>query len=474
MELAAVREELTCSICQEAYKDPVTLVCAHNFCLHCISRTWDSQWEREAECSCPECRQTFYRRPELKKNLTLCKIVKAVMGNQPEPKDTGMFCTYCLHASVTASKTCLLCEAYLCPNHLRVHCKSGEHVLSELSSSSCVVHKKLLNYYCFDDKICICESCCCERQHKDHYQKHVRVASKNRKNELQKFLEKLIFKNKAIEKKLQRLLDQRYKEEPGRGIWNRKPPFPAFEHIYSLKTKRGQLISKIHHIKLLCNTENPLTVLQGWEPDNVDYCEVESDQENDLALKDLLVTAVIGLHRRRIFLTEDSNDTILDINTAGNYMTLSDDLRAASWSKTNKYRPETPARFWCAQVLSSRSFSSGRHYWKIETSNPGNWMVGMAYTSIKRKGDESRMGYNDKSWVLTRGDKGYSIIHNAREVILPHTFSNEEIGIYLEFEGGRLSFFELSDPIRHLYTFTATFTEPLHIILSVHSGWVRL
>eukprot|EP00079_Xenopus_tropicalis_P019690 XP_012809647.1 PREDICTED: tripartite motif-containing protein 60-like [Xenopus tropicalis] len=474
MAVAAVREELSCSICQETYRDPVTLLCAHNFCLRCISHTWDHQWEREGECSCPQCRHTFYRRPELRKNLTLCKIVEAVISNQPEQKDTGMFCTYCLHASVTASKTCLLCEAYLCPNHLRVHCKSAEHVLSELSSSSCTVHKKLLNYNCFDDKMSLCESCCRERQHQGHYQKPVRVASKIRKQQLQQFQEKLILRNKEIEKKVQSLQDQRNGGEAGGGVWKRKAPFPAYEQIQSLRTKGEQLSRKIHHVELLCNTENPLTVLQGWDPDKVDDCEAESDQENDPALRDLLEATVLGLRRIRMFLPGEANDKMLDINTAGNHMTLSDDLRAAAWSRTNQGRPETPARFWYDQVLSSRSFSIGRHYWEVETSVPGNWMVGVAYASIRRKGAASRMGYNDQSWVLRRWEKQYSVIHDSKEAILPGTGSQEPIGIYLEFEGGRLSFFELSDPIRHLHTFTATFTEPLHVILSVRSGWVRL
>ncbi|CAI9542478.1 unnamed protein product [Staurois parvus] len=75
-------------------------------------------------------------------------------------------------------------------------------------------------------------------------------------------------------------------------------------------------------------------------------------------------------------------------------------MKTASWSDIEQNRPETPERFqlW-VQVLSSRSFSSGRHYWEVDVSEGEECRVGMCYPSIERGGEQSGIGCNNKSWV---------------------------------------------------------------------------
>uniref|UniRef100_A0A8C5QDS7 B30.2/SPRY domain-containing protein n=1 Tax=Leptobrachium leishanense TaxID=445787 RepID=A0A8C5QDS7_9ANUR len=160
-----------------------------------------------------------------------------------------------------------------------------------------------------------------------------------------------------------------------------------------------------------------------------------------------------------------ASDMLLDVNTAGNDVSVSENLKTVSWSGINQRRPETPERFQDSpQVLSSRSFSSGRHYWEVEVSESGGWRVGMTYPSIKRRGGkQSWIGENNKSWCLEKiYNKMYYMIHDSIEIQFPHPSSCRRLGIFLDYEVGRLSFYELCDPIRHLNTFTSAFTEPLH------------
>ncbi|CAI9620419.1 unnamed protein product, partial [Staurois parvus] len=150
MASSDLRKELECSVCLNIYTDPVTLRCGHNFCRDCIGRVLDTQ-EGSGGYSCPECREEFQDRPALRRNITLRNIVENFQSTHPEQEESGVFCTYCIHTPVPAVKSCLMCEASLCDNHLRVHSKSPEHVLCDPTTSlkdrKCSIHKKLLEYY---------------------------------------------------------------------------------------------------------------------------------------------------------------------------------------------------------------------------------------------------------------------------------------------------------------------------------------
>uniref|UniRef100_A0A1B8XSX4 B30.2/SPRY domain-containing protein n=1 Tax=Xenopus tropicalis TaxID=8364 RepID=A0A1B8XSX4_XENTR len=187
-----------------------------------------------------------------------------------------------------------------------------------------------------------------------------------------------------------------------------------------------------------------------------------------------LADTVLGI--RRLIYGQEATDLVLDINTAGYDLFVSGDRKFASYSHTRQHYPQSPERFQdLAQALSSRSFPSGRHYWEVEVNELGEWMVGAAYPSIERGGDQCWIGDNNKSWCLYRWFDNYSVRHDSKWADLTHAPSFRRIRISLDYETGRLSFYELSEPIRHLHTFTASFTEPLHAAFWVgwDGGWQR-
>uniref|UniRef100_A0A8C1KF06 Nuclear factor 7, ovary-like n=1 Tax=Cyprinus carpio TaxID=7962 RepID=A0A8C1KF06_CYPCA len=51
-----LREDLTCAICFELFKDPVMLGCMHHFCRRCIVSYWKTI---RGPVTCPQCRQEF-------------------------------------------------------------------------------------------------------------------------------------------------------------------------------------------------------------------------------------------------------------------------------------------------------------------------------------------------------------------------------------------------------------------------------
>ncbi|XP_040197923.1 E3 ubiquitin-protein ligase TRIM21-like [Rana temporaria] len=175
------------------------------------------------------------------------------------------------------------------------------------------------------------------------------------------------------------------------------------------------------------------------------------------------------LEKRVLEDISEAADLLLDVNTVFKYLHISDDKKTVSGSELYQYYPETPERFqYCPQVMSIQSFSSGRHYWEVKVGGSQNWIVGMCYPSIDR-GELllSEIGEDNKSWGLYRGNDHYWVAHNSDEIPLSANLSSNRVGIYLDYEAGRISFYDMCDPIRHIHTYTTTFTEPLHAVLGV-------
>ncbi|XP_073423589.1 E3 ubiquitin/ISG15 ligase TRIM25-like [Dendrobates tinctorius] len=559
MASADVRHELDCSICLHIYTDPVTLRCGHNFCWACIDRVLDTQ-DGSGVYSCPECREEFLERPALQKNITLHNVSERFLSTQPDQElITGICCTYCIHSPVPAVKSCLLCEASLCDNHLRVHSKAAEHVLTDPTTSpensKCSVHKEILKYYCTKDAACICVSCSLVGKHRGHRVEMLEEASQKKKKKLRNVLQILTTKRKETKKKVQSLeeskrktelkasedaekvialfidirrrqddLEKRILSEISRR--EEKMSLKLSDVIRKVEIKKDELSRKMRHIEELCNMTDPLTVLQ--EPDTGDLCDPEEkggdettgghdggdedtgghdggdedtgghdggDEDtggHDGGDEDTgghdgddrgaeLISHIYTLSakiRGITFYVQDPADILLDTNTADNNLLISDDLKTATWTNIWQNRTETAAIFQdCPQVMSRRGFTSGRHYWDVEISGSGLWRVGMCYPSIERRGRQSYIGDNNKSWSLYGGrvyNNQYSVIHDINKILLPHQISGHGVRICLDYEAGQLSFYELCDPIRHLHTFTATFSEPLHAVLCVYKGFIRI
>ncbi|XP_056373819.1 E3 ubiquitin/ISG15 ligase TRIM25-like [Hyla sarda] len=531
MASAGLREELECSICLNLYTDPVTLRCGHNFCRVCIDQVLNTQ-DGSGVYSCPECRGEFQDRPALQKNITLCNVVENFRSTHQD--EAVIFCTYCVDSPVPAVRSCLMCEASLCDKHLKVHSKGPEHVLTEprtsLENRKCPIHKKILEYYCTEDNACICVSCSLAGEHGGHPVKMLDEASEEKKKKLRNVLQKLITKREKTEERVQSLEERRRKgQEKSSGEAERvtalfidirrrlddlekrilseisrqeeKMSLSLSDVIQKLEIKKNELSRKMMDIEELCNMTDPLTVL--LDPDTGDLCDPEeegSDEDTDdlcdleeevcnkdtwrpgkcdqsLKLKSHISRKLSDIIRDVTFYVQDPTDILLDVNSAGNKILISD-MKTATWTDTEQNRPETAVRFLdYSQVMSGRRFSSGQHYWDVEISGTGIWRVGMCYPSIDRSGYQSLIGDNNKSWVLCGGQRcnmEYSVIHSDEVILLPHQISSDRFRICLDYEAGQLSFYELCDPIRHLHTFTTTFTEPLHAALYVYKGSIKI
>uniref|UniRef100_A0A670KBX7 RING-type domain-containing protein n=1 Tax=Podarcis muralis TaxID=64176 RepID=A0A670KBX7_PODMU len=107
-----LRDEATCPICRDYFKDPVTIPeCGHNFCRSCLAQCWG---ESEAEASCPQCRERVHRR-SLIPNRQLANVVEIAknLGLQ-EGKEEGGKGRICEKHQEPLKLFCKVHEAPIC------------------------------------------------------------------------------------------------------------------------------------------------------------------------------------------------------------------------------------------------------------------------------------------------------------------------------------------------------------------------
>uniref|UniRef100_A0A674A6G9 Fish virus induced TRIM protein n=1 Tax=Salmo trutta TaxID=8032 RepID=A0A674A6G9_SALTR len=177
------QDQFCCSVCLDLLKEPVTIPCGHSYCRSCIEGCWD-QDVLKGVYSCPQCRQTFSPRPNLRKNNMLAELVEKLRktGLQAAPPPALCYagpgdvaCDVCTGTrKQKALMSCLVCLASYCETHLQPHYESPafkKHKLvkatAQLQEKICSHHDKLLEVYCRTDQQCICLMCVMD-EHKGH------------------------------------------------------------------------------------------------------------------------------------------------------------------------------------------------------------------------------------------------------------------------------------------------------------------
>ncbi|XP_062841271.1 E3 ubiquitin/ISG15 ligase TRIM25-like [Trichomycterus rosablanca] len=109
------------------------------------------------------------------------------------------------------------------------------------------------------------------------------------------------------------------------------------------------------------------------------------------------------------------------------------------------------------QVL-CRERLTGRSYWEVEWSGKGVFTIGISQAPVLENG----FGGDDQSWALDCFQLSYVFRHAGESVPVVAPKLVNRVGIYLDYRGGTLSFYSVTDTMTLLHRVRADFTRPLY------------
>ncbi|XP_051236983.1 zinc finger protein RFP-like [Dicentrarchus labrax] len=511
-------DQFLCSICLDVFTDPVTIPCGHNFCKTCITEHWNIN----VQCQCPNCKEVFNTRPQLKVNTFISEMAaqfrqsaqqkaSSSSSEQQVSKPGEVPCDVCTGTKLKALKSCLVCLVSYCETHLEPHLTmSGlkRHQLIDpvenLEDRMCTKHDKLLELFCKTDQMCVCVLCTYS-DHKTHDVVPLKEEYEGKKAELGKTeaeIQQMIQKRRLKIQEIKRSVELS-KEGADREIAGGVQVFTALkesversqaELIHTIKEKQrktekqaedfikeleqeiSELKKRSSEVDQLSQSEDHLHLLQSFlslnaAPPTKDWTEVSvrpPSYEGTVVRAVNQLEETLSKQMKKLFEVELKRvqqyavDVTLDPDTAHPRLILSDDGKQVKHGDVKKNLPDNPERFdTCLCVLAKQSFSSGRFYYEVQVKGKSDWTLGVARESINRKG-QITVSTQDGYWMIwLRNENEYEALADPA-VRLSLKSEPEKVGVFVDYEEGLVSFYDV-DAAALIYSFTGcSFTEKLY------------
>uniref|UniRef100_A0A8C6V7E0 Uncharacterized protein n=1 Tax=Naja naja TaxID=35670 RepID=A0A8C6V7E0_NAJNA len=384
-------DEVTCPICLESFKDPVTITtCGHNFCRPCLSCYCQGTERGGVGTPCPQCRKTFDHGQNIIPNRPLANVVQiAEKFRRVEEKKTPGKANLCekYHRPVKVScqhQTVLHCA--ICGTTKPHNSNHGSSTMQKANDVNKVSNIKILLVWIRIASPAFSPSGTGEAQIPGLQIKEERGKAASLFKDLHHFLE---------EQEKQFLAQMVGVEEE---IAGKRDSFMAFF------SQELSLYERI--IQKIKNSQQP----------NNDFFMVG--------------TEFFG-----------SNIT-LDPNTAHPQITLFLDGKTVELGERRQELPNNPERFdLLAVVLGREEFKEARHFWEVNVESQKEWAVGISRKSVKRKDSFS---LNTEEGVSMLGRWGGNYRFSLPPTPLPHIPDKKlkRIRVCLNCAAGKVSFFD--------------------------------
>ncbi|XP_076139605.1 E3 ubiquitin-protein ligase TRIM69 [Alosa pseudoharengus] len=482
--------DLTCSICLEIFKQPVSLPCDHTFCEACISGYWSrprghAQGQGQGQgggCtgSCPQCRKLFpgqtYRR-----NRIVANIVESYCQGLEES------------GAALAGGGGGVSGGVVGVGGVGGVVGVGAGV-SPKPAPLCGRHREELKLYCEEDQELVCLVCGLSQDHRSHTlvgvqeaQQRYRASLNSAMSALQGELNTALECEREAEQEVKKLkehtadLKQRieaqfsdlhqflYQEEKLLQVKlkteERRELIRLDEHKAVLSVEISRLRTALHDIQDKLREQDPFTLLKNIKT-LLQRQPMKFEKPTHTA-PSLCEGRFAGPLQYRVWKSLKGSiypvpsAITFNSSTANPWLSLTSSLTCVRYQTFNSSVQDNPERFNAAlSLLGSQGFTHGRHYWEIEVYSSTVWTVGVARESVPRKGVIKALPANG-FWTLSLS---YGVQYMAG-TSPPTVLSLEEplarIGVYLDYKRGLVSFYN-AESMTHLYTFHETFGETLY------------
>ncbi|XP_063346218.1 nuclear factor 7, brain-like [Pelmatolapia mariae] len=446
-KLGLVENYLSCHVCSETFRDPVSLSCNHSFCSSCLQKFW----EQTKNKNCPICKRK-YSKDFYPVNFTLKELADSFSGR----KKSG------------SSET-----------------EKGEKKLTVV----CSKHEEVPKLFCVDEQRAVCPVCDFSL-HQSHKVVPVEEAVSDLKEQLKSDLKSLQDKRnkyKQVEETYNEVIQHSKKqllstERQIRAEFNKLQQFLKEEEESRLaalreeEEQKGRTMSR--EMKMIeeqisslsdsiCAVEEELQkhcvpFLSSYK-DTQSRARAQSSVSDPQLVSGALIDVAKHLGNLSFRVWEKMKEkvhfspVILDPNTANRWLYLSDDLTSVRNEDTKQQLPDNPERNTkYADVFGSEGFSSGKHSWEVEMGDHPWWNVGLVKESVDRKG-ERFVSPKYGIWCLKHKSGKYT---NGVGQTVTVKKSLQRIRVQLDYDRGEVSFYDPED-MTHIYTHRDTFTEKL-------------
>ncbi|XP_004284064.1 E3 ubiquitin-protein ligase TRIM58 [Orcinus orca] len=431
-------EEARCPVCLDFLQKPVSVDCGHSFCLRCISEFCEkSDSAQSGLYACPQCRGPF-RLESFRPNRQLASLVDSV-------RQLG------LGAGPSGARLC-------------------------------VRHGEELSRFCEEDQEALCWVCDTTPEHRSHrttplqeaarcYQVKLQMAQEHVRKEMEEALtqeasvgRKTVIWKEKVETQRQRF---RLEFEKYRGLLAleeqlqlRRLEEEERATLQRLRESKNRLVQQSRALKDLAEEleercQRPaLGLLEGA---GGALSRSKSVTRLDLETIPMELKTMCRIPGMREMLRKFQVDIKLDPATAHPSLLLTADLRSVQDGELWRDVPNNPERFdtWPC-ILGLQNFSSGRHYWEVMVGERAEWGLGVCQDTVSRKGETTPSPENGvwAMWLLKGSE--YMVLASP-SVPLLHLERPRCIGIFLDYEAGEISFYNITHG-SYIYTFNHLFS----------------
>ncbi|XP_023439904.2 butyrophilin-like protein 3 [Dasypus novemcinctus] len=145
----------------------------------------------------------------------------------------------------------------------------------------------------------------------------------------------------------------------------------------------------------------------------------------------------------------------LDPDSAHPQLCISN-LREVTYVDVPQEVPDSEKRFIRMCVVASQGFSAGKHYWEVYVGKKEGWCLGVCLDEVDRKMQFVTLSPNNGYWILGHSAQDQYFSYNPHGFYLSPRTPPTQVGIFLDYEGGTISFFNINDQSL-IYTLTHPF-----------------